>query len=878
MRVLKIGITAILVVALLTGIASAVTIPVGKLKVQAIPSTPKVNETVRFIVTTEITNKPVADAEIWVARVGAKETVSDVIQLLTEGKIGKLAGYTDQNGEFKYRFDDWGVYVVQAKKEGYIESVTTVEVKPLGTLKVTTEKSEWSYSCTLSPEVLAKMTVNDVIAKCGKTINVLILVTDEHGNPIKNAEVFVNLKPVGYTNESGEINVGLKPGVYLITAKKKGYLPGAKLTVTVTEEDVKNKVEELINNSIKIIRSKIESEIKPVIIMTKLYPKYFVVGEGKPYEISAIVYSATNIRAVLSYSTDRMDWKNISCTVNPLTNKNILLNKINILIHIYRIEGTIPAQTAKTVVFYKFIVKDKNGNEAESLIGMYFVVNDKSNIRIAIIDPWVKLWLVKINAEKYLSIKSEMYRIGMGYRTKFELDKLFKDADRLEKFELIKRHYWENLGEFNFIIIEPDNTGAVYEFKPKVIILSNLLLSTWTVPQELIDYARQNHIGIIATHGTIFDEVLWVDTTRARAIEIGARGNVGETPDVYLRGSLGLMLGLYLSPAIEFAKNKIAEELCKGSYVNPYLAQVMIAAGKAIGSLPLHPAYIPFSGRMIVIENHEIVKGLGKEFMITEPTMAGKAYTTFGWQYLAPSKIINKAKENARAAENDVRKIYEKEFSEFLTINTPYKISSNYLTKEMVSSLNSELLDAAIDLKVGNGSTLTENGGYRYKTKNYVKKIIEFYNKSENRYVKKIIEIYKKYMPVKVIAVSDDGLAGIIVNNGWYGVRAVYFTFEPEASKDWSAWTLLKNSVLWSSQFKPKSEKLIKEWGTAKKLIEELIENAKKKAEVTSASTTTPVSTTTTATKNASSRSTPGFDAALAVIVTGAAAILRRKI
>ncbi len=39
MRVLKIGITAVLVVALLTGIASAVTIPVGKLKVQAIPST-----------------------------------------------------------------------------------------------------------------------------------------------------------------------------------------------------------------------------------------------------------------------------------------------------------------------------------------------------------------------------------------------------------------------------------------------------------------------------------------------------------------------------------------------------------------------------------------------------------------------------------------------------------------------------------------------------------------------------------------------------------------------------------------------------------------------------------------------------------------------
>jgi len=48
---------------------------------------------------------------------------------------------------------------------------------------------------------------------------------------------------------------------------------------------------------------------------------------------------------------------------------------------------------------------------------------------------------------------------------------------------------------------------VVYEFKPKVIVLSNLLLSKWTIPQELISYARENNIGIIATHGTIFDEV-----------------------------------------------------------------------------------------------------------------------------------------------------------------------------------------------------------------------------------------------------------------------------------------------------------------------------------------------------------------------------------
>ena len=144
LRMLFIGkkaIVLIVAVLLITIISTttAVNIPTGKLKLQVIPSTPKVGEEVRFIVTTYLTNNPVSDAEIWVAKVGAEETVEAVIQALTEGKVGKLVGYTDQNGEFKYKFDDWGIYVVQAKKEGHIRSITTVEVKPLGRLKVTYE-------------------------------------------------------------------------------------------------------------------------------------------------------------------------------------------------------------------------------------------------------------------------------------------------------------------------------------------------------------------------------------------------------------------------------------------------------------------------------------------------------------------------------------------------------------------------------------------------------------------------------------------------------------------------------------------------------------------------------------------------------------------
>ncbi len=50
---------------------------------------------------------------------------------------------------------------------------------------------------------------------------------------------------------------------------------------------------------------------------------------------------------------------------------------------------------------------------------------------------------------------------------------------------------------------------------------------------------------------------------------------------------------------------------------------------------------------------------------------------------------------------------------------------------------------------------------------------------------------FKKYMPVKVVAISDDYLAGVIVHDEWFrekGIRAVYITFEPEASSDAAVW------------------------------------------------------------------------------------------
>jgi len=103
---------------------------------------------------------------------------------------------------------------------------------------------------------------------------------------------------------------------------------------------------------------------------------------------------------------------------------------------------------------------------------MYFVVDDENSLRIVTVDPWVKLWLFKLNAEKYADIIKNI----TSYRAEW-LSKVYDKAKKAKKFDLIKRHYWEKLGKYNFIIVDPDEVEKSPSFKPKVFNLSNLLLS-----------------------------------------------------------------------------------------------------------------------------------------------------------------------------------------------------------------------------------------------------------------------------------------------------------------------------------------------------------------------------------------------------------------
>ena len=559
------------------------------------------------------------------------------------------------------------------------------------------------------------------------------------------------------------VELKLEAGTHEVLIKKEGYKDYVA-KVTIETNDFKSVFAYLTPLSSPVQTPEQTpmplQRLKPLVVLRDLHPRYFAVGDDESYEVSAIACDERGLKkAELLYSRDGKKWWGVETRIASIASTG-LFNITSSKPVIYEVEGTIPPQKAGTVIFYKFVVEDRDGNEAESPTGMYFVVDDESEMKVMVVDPWVELWLFKLNAERYAEIASKM--TDYGIRAEW-LSKAYSKAKKVESLDIIKRHYWERL-PYNFIIVSPNEVKEALSFKPEVIILSNLLLSQWVVPHELIGYARENNAGIVATHGTIFDEVVWTADNRRDAKEVGARQNVGDKPDVYTpeKETVALLLGLKLSPAVEYARDVIAESLCSSSQTK--------AAGRVLGSTPLHPAYVPFSGRLLVKEEHEVVKGLGKEFQITIPGKP-KAYTTLGWQYILPPNTTKM--KGAKCS---------KELLDFL--NAWYGIqmpsSSDLINFSITDDGRVRIGDREVKLKCGMAA----------------------------------IEFFKKYMPARAIAISDDCLAGVIVHDEWYrndGVRAVYITFEPEASKDGSAWRLMKNSVEWASKFDYRPEEVTEE-------------------------------------------------------------------
>lgn len=543
-------------------------------------------------------------------------------------------------------------------------------------------------------------------------------------------------------------------------------------------------------------------------------------GDDEKYKVEALVIDNVGVKsASFLYRLNEGVWREIETSF-----EEIPLPEIKSVLGVELPEAKIPrpglyiseipSQTSGSFIEFKVRAEDVNGNAIESPIGMYFVTDDESETKVMVIDPGLKLWLCKENA---LHFKKQVeqctkYEIPVDVWQKYE--ELADVAERYEKY-VIQRHWWEMISEdYNIIIVDHEELKNALGFGPAVILLSNIWVDQWDLAdhglEDLIDYIRKNHVGLIATHGTLFDGVAWTECKRDEATEVGPRGQIGDKLEVYYSPedeTLSMSLGFPLMPLAEYIRDQAANGICEAAKKegNPVLRAALEATGRTVGSTPLSFPYVPFSGNLIVEERHPVVEGLPEKFKIEVPSFYNEigvdAYTLVGWQYILPIDIRKVTQERAEIAKEKAEPFYEK-ISEYQSEVIGVSVPKEHLLDGLDGKILNDITEASIsDQKV----TVTLDG------KEYTIQLD-----------KRALEEIAKRLPVRTIVLSDDFLGGILVYDEWFrpdGHRAVYFSFELEATKDEKAKRLLINSIEWTKGFEfTLSEELEK---LAKQTLEE---------------------------------------------------------
>ena len=120
---------------------------------------------------------------------------------------------------------------------------------------------------------------------------------------------------------------------------------------------------------------------------------------------------------------------------------------------------------------------------------------------------------------------------------------------------------------------------------------------------------------------------------------------------------------------------------------------------------------------------------------------------------------------------------------------------SHYLSETTGYSLDSEYLLEALDGNITNAIAEAEISS-EFKATVYLDG-----DKHEVQLNREVVEGMINRFPVKVVALSDDCFAGILVCDEWFrpdGHRSVYFSFEPEASRSEETEKLIKNAIEWT--------------------------------------------------------------------------------
>ena len=566
-----------------------------------------------------------------------------------------------------------------------------------------------------------------------------------------------------------------------------------------------------------------------------LGPKGWVLDSYRSLKVLIAALDSEGIDdASFEYSVDGGSWITVTPTLDLLMAPlNDLLQGLNDIVDRFRelapeldlpsispslklYAAEVPGQPTGHYVMFRAKATDTDGNLAESPMGLYYTVNQDSNVRVLIVDPHVKLWLFQQNVEELAQTLMQHIDYQLPGDLTGNMTLINKIADVIDNHGIQPFHHWELLGKhYSLYITWPDagiadllKSRTEGGFEPHAIILSNLVmgfngtdeLSFWNwdlkdqgVLDNLIQYIKEKHAGLIATHGTLSDWVVWTSPEPSEHYKIGCRGHVGESPsdlNPIEECTIAALLGLPELALWEYARDAVAYALCADPYTEPL--------GLLVGSTPLQVPHVPFNGTMKLTGEAEYVGwDLPDKFTVTVPSVYNEfgfnAYTQVGWQLAMPRALAYIAWWKANETRPMVEQLYAK-LSGLVENATSKMVSRENVTKltdEALSWALSRLYRSIINASI-EGNTF--NVTLRLPGQNETFRLAV--DVGRNAY-EKLLQL----LPVKLIALSKDGLSAIIAHDKYWdqnGYRAVYFAFEAEAAEGEIAEKLLTQAVNWT--------------------------------------------------------------------------------
>ncbi len=307
--------------------------------------------------------------------------------------------------------------------------------------------------------------------------------------------------------------------------------------------------------------------------------------------------------------------------------------------------------------------------------------------------------------------------------------------------------------------------------------------------QHIVDYVGKSHAGIIATHATLSDEILWLSCEER--LRVGARGHVGydlRDVDVVSEKTVAALLGMPELTLFEHLKDRIAETLCWSSEYG----------AKLVGSTPLHVPYVPWNGTLEPTpEAKELGWDLPQKIIVEVPSFAKRfgyrAYTEVGWQLALPKTLAYAAWSQASSIGKAFATGPGKKVATAINLVTPRWLDERKLVTYLDRSLQfllKELYRAVSTAKI-RGSAM--------RISMRIPALLATLNTSIDIGRDALANLSMK-SPIRIIALSPDKLAGIIAYDKFWsprGYRAVYFSFEIEACEGKNAEKLLINAIEW---------------------------------------------------------------------------------